>query len=477
MNYYVNPWAHQLDAIEFSRQNKNVALFWEMGTGKTATTINILRHQYALNGGVVSTLILAPIVVLENWRREFMTHARMPENNVLVLKGTGKKKCEQLNRLLKSGGSKIIIGNYEIMQNKEIVKLLEHWGPSILVCDESQRCKSHTSKRAKAIAKLADGCKHKYLLSGTPVLNSPMDIYMQFRILDGGELFGKNFYGFRNKFFHDKNAGMPKHVHFPKWEPKPGVHVLFNKMIAKKALRATKEDCLDLPPLIRETLNVDLSPEQRRAYKEMHQDFVTYINDEACVASLAITKGLRLQQIVSGFLKTDDGNIIRFKKTPREKELELLLADLTPSSKVIVWANFKENYKQIAEICKNLQIDYAELHGGVKDKDEQIESFRKNDKIKVMIANPQSAGLGVNLIEAKYSVYYSKGFSLEHDLQSEARNHRGGSDKLHDKITRIDLVAPGTLDEQVTEALANKQDVAALLLNINNQTTKQRSIE
>lgn len=466
MEYYIKPWAHQLDAIEFSKQHDDVALFWEMGTGKTATTINILRHKYHRYGGVIPTLILAPIVVLENWKKEFMTHARMPEGKLIVLKGTGKNKIKQLNTVLRTGSNKIIIGNYEIMQNKEVVALLDTMGIKVLVCDESQRCKSHTSKRAKAIAKIAEKCRHRYILSGTPILNSPMDVYMQFRILDGGELFGKNFFTFRNKFFMDKNAGMPKHVHFPNWAPKPGIFTLFNQMIAKKALRATKEECLDLPPLIRETLNVDLSPEQKRAYKEMREDFVTFIKDEAVVAQLAITKALRLQQIVSGFVKTDDGKIVRFKKTPREKELQTLLEDLTPSNKVIVWATFKENYKQIAEICKEIGVEYAELHGGIKDKDEEIKVFRENADCKVMIANPQSAGLGVNLIEAAYSVYYSKGFSLEHDLQSEARNHRGGSDELHDKITRIDLVAPGTLDEQVTEALANKQDVAEMLLDL-----------
>jgi len=99
-----------------------------------------------------------------------------------------------------------------------------------------------------------------------------------------------------------------------------------------------------------------------------------------------------------------------------------------------------------------------------KDINRLLENFRKDSKCRVIIGNPQSAGLGVNLVEADYSIYFSKNFSLEADLQSEARNHRGGSD-IHDKITRIDLVAMDTIDVQVTEALRNKQNIADAILD------------
>lgn len=464
MKYYIKPWEHQRRAIEFANTTPNLALFWEMGTGKTATTINILRHRYQNAHSVMPTLILAPVVVLENWKEEFIAHAQIDEKFIVIAKGTGSKKIKSIEEAIRSGGQKIIITNYESMQNEKIVKLLTHFKPKIMVCDESQRLKSHKSKRAKAIAKLSDLCRHKYLLSGTPVLNSPMDIFMQFRILDGGETFGSNFYVFQKKYFEDKNAYVP-HLKFPNWAPKPGVYAEFNRLISRKSLRALKKDCLDLPPLIKETINVELSPDQKRMYNELRNDFISFIEDETVVAQTALTKALRLQQVVSGFIKTDDGNIKRLDKSPRIKELQTLLADLTPTSKVIVWSCFKENYKQIIEVCDAIGVKYAQLHGSIKDKQKEIKAFRKDSDTRVMIANPQAAGLGVNLIEAGYSIYYSKNFSLESDLQSEARNHRGGSEKLHDKITRIDLVAKGTLDEQVTKALASKVDIATAILD------------
>jgi SNF2 family DNA or RNA helicase len=469
MEYYVKPWDHQMGAIKKSLGAPNMALFWEMGTGKTATTINIARHKYQEAERVMRTLVLCPVVVLENWKEEFMRHTQMTADNIVVLHGSGKKKAEQVMQTI--GEGKIIIANYEVMQNAKVFEALKGFNPEIIVCDESQRLKSPTSKRAKAVFDLSRSARHRYILSGTPVLNSPLDIFQQYKILDGGETFGQNFFAFRARFFEDKNAFMPKHKHFPNFQPRRGAIEELAKLIGNKALRVTKEECLDLPDLIKEKIHVEMGADQAKAYKEMRDEFITFIKSKtegdeprAAIAQLAVTKALRLQQIVSGFVTTDDGATVRFDDVPRQQALSDLLEDLTPNHKVIVWACFKENYKQIKEVCDKLNIKYGELHGAITDKQGQIEAFRRDSGTRVIIANPASAGIGVNLVEASYSIYFSKNFSLEQDVQSEARNHRGGSE-IHQKITRIDLVARGTIDEQVNEALSKKLNVAEHILD------------
>lgn len=465
MEYYIKPWDHQLQAIEISKQVNDLALFWEMGVGKTPTMINILRHRYEKNGSLMKTLILCPIVVQENWKAEFDKHARI--SRVFVLKGSGKKKLEQLERVGKMPA--VVVLNYEAMQNKEIFSyLLNHFRPEILVVDESQRCKSPTSKRAKAVAALATTAKARFLLSGTPILNSPMDIYQQYLILDGGRTFGKNFFAFRAAFFEDKNSGM-RINHFPNWQPKKGALNALTNAISRQALRLKKEECLDLPPLVRQDVFVEMGKDQARAYREMKEDFITFLRGkhnepQAVVANMAMTKALKLQQITSGFAITAEGNTVSFDDNPRQAALKELLEDLTPDHKVIVWATFKENYRQIAKVCEELKIQYTELHGEVRHKDEAIRFFRSDPLCRVIIANPASAGIGVNLIEASYSIYFSKNFSLEQDVQSEARNHRGGSE-IHSKITRIDLIAKDTIDEKVTEALKKKENIAETILS------------
>lgn len=467
-------WDHQVDAVKASQVIPDFGLLFEQGTGKSRTLIEILRRIYAAAGHVRKTFIVAPPIVLFNWKREFQMYSKINPNDVVVLYGSEKKRIQTL---LKECGddlsrNKIVITNYEAMQMKDLRELLFHWNPRILALDESQRVKNHESVRAKELVKFADRTDHNFILTGTPILNTPADIYMQYRILDRGALFGKNFYSFRANYFVDENCRRKgTQGYFPKWVCLPNKYAELQHRMFTKAMRVLKKDCLDLPPLVRQEVHVELSAEQKRMYKEMYHEYVTFIANQkkdnpVVVAQLAVTKMLRLQQIVSGFAKDEEGNVHRID-CPRLKALEELLEDIlsNPENKVIVWSVFKENYKMIAEVCERLKIGYAQLHGELSttEKRDEVKKFREEENCRVMIANQGAGGVGINLVEANYAIYYSKGYKLEDDLQSEARNHRGGSE-VHEKVTRIDLVALGTCDELVTKALNEKQNVADQIL-------------
>lgn len=501
MKYLIEPWKHQHRAIELSRTLDDLALFFEMGTGKTGAMINILREHFALETRVVRTLVLAPIITVKNWQNEFAMHSKIRDADITPLVGPGKKrvqafteKATDLATLTMTKGH-IFITNYEAMEMEELHKLLTQWQPEIIVCDESQRLKNPKSVRAKAVVRLLGeapvigsnppkytrAVRHVYLLTGTPILNSAQDIFHQYRILDSGKTFGLNFYEFRGMYFEDLNAGMPSNVHFPKWIPRPETYDLLNEKIYRKALRVLKKDCLDLPPLVRQRVDVELSKEQRRLYNEMRDEYITWVKEHAnskepraVVAQMALTKALRLQQIVSGYVKTEEGIEISIKDNPRLAAVSELLEDLTPSHKVIIWATFHNNYRQLAEVCKQQKVDYAELHGGITtaEKNKNVERFRRDPKCRVIIANQAAAGIGINLVEdasivadgrSSYSIFYSKNFSLEQDLQAEARNYRGGSE-VYESVTRIDLVARDTIDELILQALADKQNIAEQVL-------------
>lgn len=470
MQFKVKPWDHQVKGIDLALQQRDFAFFFEQGTGKTLTTINTLRGHYEREKRLMRTLILGPVVIMENWKREFYAHSNVGPY-VQILSGSEKKRIKTFNFYKDTKPSPIFITNYEALQMRELLQLMLQWRPEILVCDESQRLKNPTAKRTKAAAMLADLTRHNYILSGTPILNTAMDIYGQFRILDRGETFGKSFSVFRAKYFYDENAGMPAQKHFPKWQERDGIADEFNRLIYQKAMRVTKSECLDLPPLVRTRIPIELGTEQKRVYEDMKADFIAYLNTgEAVVAQVAITKALRLQQIVSGYAKTDMGEEVEIKDNPRMDALKDILEDRAYASKVIIWACFHENYAQIAKVCSKLGLDYVELHGGVASKERQknIDRFQKDPACRVMIANAGAGGVGINLTASDCMIFYSRSFSLEHDLQAEARNHRGGSE-IHDKITRIDLVAEGTIDEIICEALQNKMDLSTKIIELKNK--------
>lgn len=467
MKYKIEPWAHQKAAIETARGRSEFALFFEVGTGKTATLIHILREIFNAKGKLLNTLILCPPIVIENWRREWLANSEIKPSQLSCLSGSAKKRADAVRT---AGEPKIFITNYEALLMPDFVAALKFYGVDALVCDESHKLKDLKAKRTKVCVDLAAGTKYRYILTGTPILNNPMDIFSQFKILDQGKTFGKNYFLFRSDYFFDKNAFMPREKHFPDWRPKPMSLDKMNALIATKSMRVKKEECLDLPPLIKEIRYVELTAEQERAYSEMKKDFISFVQGRTCVATLALTKALRLMQIVSGFVKVtpepgEGGEIIAFDTTPRLQALKELLEEITPNHKVIIWAVFKENYRVIGKLLDDMDLQHVEVHGeyNTGEKQQAVDFFTNNPGCRVLLANPQAAGVGVNLIAASYAIYYSRNFSLEHDLQSEARNYRGGSE-VHAKITRIDLVAKGTIDELVTKRLAEKQAIGEKMI-------------
>lgn len=463
MNQEISLWEHQKTAIERAKSKDFYALFFEMGTGKTLTCIKILQEKFIENAKILKTLILCPPIVIQNWKDEFKRYSPISPANIILLEGSSKKRAKLIRDNKRNC---IMVTNYETLLMKECFSELVNWGVEALVADESHKLKDYRAKRTKLATILAERAKYRFLLSGTPVLNSPMDLFTQFKILDGGKTFGKNFFAFRNTYFYDKNLLLPYNVKFPNWAAKKDTKDKIQKAISSCGMRVKKSECLDLPPLLRVKIPVEMSADQKKAYEEMKKDFVTYLNGDACVAELALTKALRLQQIVSGFAVVGDNEKKNVRlDNPRAKALEELLSALCMDSKVIVWAVFKENYETIREVCNKLKLKYVEVHGSISasKKQEAVKAFQEYSARKVFIGHPGSGGIGINLVQAKYSIFYSRGFSLENDLQAEARNYRGGSE-MHDKITRYDLYCKDTIDEIILEALENKQQIGESLL-------------
>jgi SNF2 family DNA or RNA helicase len=505
LDFLIKPWGHQLEAINRAINHKSFGLFFEQGTGKTGTAINILRYHFSREKRILRTLIIGPPIVVNNWRDEWGMHSKVPKSEVIPLVGAGKTRLRKFfdaayrqdNNVIyvekTNPQNKIFITNYEALLMKDLFKAFKEWKPEVIIFDECHRLKNYKSQRAKLAEELCETTLPRpfvYCLSGTPILNSPMDIYQQFKVLDGGQTFGKNFFAFRGQYFRDRNAGMDKTKYFPKWEVMTQVRDGFdalseiNKKIFERAMRVEKKDCLDLPPEVHQIIKVGMTLEQTRLYKEMKNEFITFMGEKACTASLALTKALRLMQIASGFVSvkpedTDEqAEAISIKDTPKQEALRTMLEDLCEHSKVLVWCVWKENYRQVKEVCDSLKLKYVEVHGGISPakKQESITAFKTDPSVSVFIGHPGSGGIGINLVVAPYSIFYSRTFSLEHFLQARARNHRGGSE-IHEKITHYDLVCENTIDELVVKALAKKIEIGdkvlrgELLLELEKQET------
>lgn len=469
-------WSHQRQGIDKAKklldENKNYfALFYMPGTGKTRTMLEILRDIYKRNDKIIPTIIFTPPVVIGNWKNEILKYTKIKEDRIVLLNGSQVERVEQIKS---ANPNSIFVTNYQslLMVNlyKELVAMARKT-PTVLILDESHRCKTFNSKSTKEMIKLSDLCVYKYLLTGTPITNELTDFWAQYRIMDGGRTFGDSFYAFRNRYY--RNVMQGRNVGFPKYVAVPGAELEVREKIQGTSLFADKADCLDLPDFVQKTVEVELSPEQRRIYNEMKRDMIATITTQqgdtkVSIAQLAITKSLRMLQVLSGHIPiqhedTNEQTVMKIKDNPRKDALKDILEDLTLKNKCVIWAIFKDNYTDIMEVCEKLKLKYVTLTGETKNRQESIDSFNNDPEIKVLIGNPKAGGIGVSLIAASYAVYYSRSYSLEDDVQSEARNYRSGSE-IHKKITRVDLVAKNTLDEIVLSCLASKQKLSDQIL-------------
>jgi SNF2 family DNA or RNA helicase len=170
-----------------------------------------------------------------------------------------------------------------------------------------------------------------------------------------------------------------------------------------------------LPEKIYETEMLDLTDEQKAKYKELKNEFITEFNGEVVTAAVVLTRLIRFSQITSGFLKagaTGEERELPFPKNPKIEWLKEFLEDRLPSdSKVIVFCRFIHDIKAIQKLCKELNIGYATIYGAVENRQEMVDNFNNNPKVRVFIGQIQTSGMGINLTAASYVIYYSNSYS------------------------------------------------------------------
>ncbi len=260
-------WDHQAQAIERANNLPFYALHFEAGTGKTLTAIQIMRERFNRERRILRTLIFCPPIVIQNWREEWFKYTKIDRKDVIPLIGTGAQRLKTFRQqAFNEKGErrgKVFITNYESLvlgdSNRdkgkkrikgELFEAFKAWSPEQSIHDESHRAKNPQSKMAEGLDDLVNKYSKPSLrlnLSGTAILNSPMDLYMQFKILMGGfptvdSVMGTgplltNFYHFRTLYFEDKNARWKgEENYFPNWLPKPSTMDLFGNLLASYSM-------------------------------------------------------------------------------------------------------------------------------------------------------------------------------------------------------------------------------------------------
>ena len=464
------PYAHQITALEKSWNKENYAYFMEMGTGKSKVLIDNMSMLYD-NGKINGALILAPKGVYRNWQRqEIPTHLpnHIEDFTVAWTPTPNKLEKELLDSILKDPKDltlDIFLMNIEALHTTKGARFAERFlngHRALVVIDESTTIKNPKAIRTKNALKLSTLAKYRRILTGSPVTRDPIDLYSQCEFLDPAILGHASYYSFKNRYTVQVRTNVGTHT--------------FNKVVGYKNLgelsglldsysyRVLKEDCLDLPEKIYTKRQVDLTDEQKKAYREMKEYALTLFEDGSVLsASTVMTQLLRLHQISCGHLITESGETKIFKNN-RITELMDILEEV--DGKVIIWANYRQDIRTIYDTIskKYGKETVATYYGDTPDEERQgiVQKFQdKDSSLRYFVGNQQTAGYGLTLTAAKTVVYYSNNYDLEKRIQSEDRAHRIGQKS---NVTYIDLIAEKTVDERIVKALRNKINIASKVL-------------
>ena len=449
------PYQHQVAGYNLALHQPHHAMLYEQGCGKTLTAIAVTGRRFQKNE-VRRVLVVAPASVVPVWPSEFALHADFP-HEVLILQGPVKKRKKMLKEFAPEEEClQISVINYE--STWRMFDELAAWQPDMIICDESQRIKTPGARQSKAMHKLGQRTKYRLILTGTPVTQGPLDFFSQYKFLNQ-KIFGRSYYAFRNRY-----------AIMGGWENKQVVGYRNLPELVKKAhsiaFRVAKKDALDLPPVVEQELYCELEPKAAGLYRQLARESVAQIEGERTVtAAIVLTRLLRLSQLTGGFINDDDGNINVVSKAKMNLFKDTLDDILCAGKKVVVFARFIPEITAIRKHSEKERIGYSWIAGEVKqsERGEMVRRFQEDKDCRLFVAQTQTAGLGITLHAASIALFYSLDYSFANLDQARARIDRIG--QTANKVTNIFLLAKDTVDEKVRKILAEKQDVARVVVD------------
>lgn len=471
--YKTTPWEHQQKALEFLLPRQTGALYTEPGTGKTKVILDLI-----VNRGWKRGIIVAPPKACDVWQSQFQIHTDIPKENVYNLRrlSTAKKVivmntiCPKRKRVSEEQCFFLIV-NYESIWRPDFEQCLLRKGLRLdfIVCDESHRIKTPSSKCSMCLRRLSEYAPNRYLVTGTPLAENPIDIYAQYRFLDPS-IFGTNFTQFKDRY-QNLDAQRSMRVGYPvldRRNPYKNLEELREKMFSC-AFQISSS--VELPKRLNIVKSYELSSKALKIYKDLVNEGLVVTSKGVTEIDAAITKTLRLQQVCCGFLSIDESvfseNDIKQNTTltidhARAELLEELLEQFSKREPIVIFANFRHDFEEIKAVCNKLGRRYTEV-SGLQDTLQQWVSGNAD----VIAVQYRSGSESIDLTRARYCIYYSLTLSLALYLQSKKRIHRPGQTRscIYYYIVADLPNSKQSKDRQILTALKNKQDVIDYVLH------------
>lgn len=462
--FKTKPFPHQLDGIRFGLNHDRFLLCDDQGLGKTLQIIDLVE---CLGEKVKKALIICGVNSLKyNWREEVSKHSnekgyvlgtRYRKNGKEYL-GSTKDKINDLSNLpdhkyiitnietLRLGAKKIGKYKYDFPIANKIKELCNDGTIGLIAFDECHRAKDSTSLQGKAMLEIS--APHMIAMSGTPLMNSPIDLYFPIKWLgyENHSLFEFKRHYCRLGGYNDAEILGYKNLDE------------LRSLVDQIMLRRLKTEVLDLPDKIEKLEYVEMSSKQSKLYLEIQQNTKTLIH-QIRMSNNPLSMLLRLRQ-VTGWCGIIDESIQESAKMQRM--IELVEDIVANNQKAIIFSN----WTSITEVAVKLLSKYnpAYITGDVKQEErmDEVDRFQNDERCKVIIGTIGAMGTGLTLTSAQNVIFLDEPWTKALKNQAEDRAHRIGTKGT---VSIITLMCKDTIDDRIHDLIEKKGKMSDAIID------------
>lgn len=467
-DFVLPPYKHQAQEFERHRDDAARAMLWQMRSGKTKAVIDQVCYNAAgcrLDGA----LITAPNGVHVNWlRRELPKHHwhGVPHRKLAWHSTRSRTKTwqAQFEELLRYDGLAWFAVNCDALMTERgraaVARFLKARSGVFLTVDESHEFGTPGAKRTKALRVIAKSplIEMRRILSGTAVAESPLKAYSQYEVLEPGALGFTRYADFKDRYAIEVERKNSKQQKFKVIEGYRNLEELRERM-AQWSSVVLRSDCDDMPELATGERTFDMTAAQLKVFQGLIDGMMQRLDGGEYVSPVeGGVLAIRLLQVSSGYAVDEDGELhwlVAPKDNPRLGALMATLGEVR--GKTIVWCKFRPELAMVAEALRAANVGFVEYHGGVRqaDRDDAIDAFQGDDRVRVFLGQPGAGGQGLDLSAADDVVWFSHTHrAIERQQADERATQVGGK-----TIGVTNLVANEGRDHWVLECQAQKADV------------------
>ncbi|HEM3163707.1 TPA: DEAD/DEAH box helicase [Streptococcus suis 92-1191] len=431
---------YQVVAKDFIIGHPYAAVILDMGMGKTATTLSAVNELMFDRFEVTKVLVIAPLRVANTvWSDEIEQWAELRHLRYSKIVGTPRQRKVALQK----------DADIYIVNRENLPWLVEQCSPyfkwDMVVIDELSSFKSWQSKRFKAFMAMRPYMKRIVGLTGTPSSNGLMDLFAEFKVIDGGERLGRFIGEFRSRYFEEgRRNGNIVYEYIPMDYAECQIQDKISDItISMKAL-----DYLEMPELISTKKLVRMTDKEKEKYSQFKKEYVlSELDGLEVTAANAASLTNKLVQLSNGAVYSDDHMVVPL----HEQKLDALedILESANGEPVLVAYWFKHDLARIIGRLEKLKVKNRVLKT-----EEDIREWNKGN-VPVGLLHPAGAGHGLNLQKGGHHlVWFGLTWSLELYQQTNARLWRQGQEA--ETVVIQHIVTEGTIDEEILKALENK---------------------